>query len=223
MFGTFKMHTHVLVSTMKIRLRHCTIKLQWVEKGGLWSASFSNRYVHALPQCVLRCSGVFADMPVSNVCATVCIWGLISFSLDLFPSLYLCCSGLDGEQIYSPCPYRMRPALFLQLCRAILAWLWRRVTVRDVRRRKGAKVKHRDCFPPPFLFSFFFLLSFPLFFLLLPDASMHTTWRNSSNVPCCNCKRVHMRGVADWWRLLIASNQYRWKWNVPKKKSKNIL
>lgn len=144
------------------------IKLQWVGKGGLWSASFSNRYVRALPQCVLRCSGVFADRPVSNVCATVCatvvsgdIW--IEY---LFPSFfpYLCCSGLDGEQIYRPCPYRIRRALFLQLCRAMLAWLWRPVTVRDERRRKSAKVKQRDCFPPSFLFSFFsfflFLFSF---------------------------------------------------------------
>lgn len=88
-----------------------------------------------------------------------CIWGLNWISFSIF-SPYLCCSGLDGEQIYRPCPYRIRRALFLQLCRAMLAWLWRRVTVRDVRRRKSAKWK-RDLFFP---FLFFFSLSFPLLF-----------------------------------------------------------
>lgn len=48
----------------------------------------------------------------------------------------------------------------------------------------------------------FFLLSFfsssLLLCLLLPDVSMHTTWRNSAYVTCCNCKIVQMRRVADW-------------------------
>ena len=66
---------------------------------------------------------------------------------------------------------------------------------------KRCKEKEKCKVKKIFLISFFLLSFFSSFLspcLLLPDVSMHTTWRNSSYMICCNSKIVQMRRVADW-------------------------
>ena len=112
----------------------------------------------------------------TRMCAMSCLWRLRCTPtkyIILFSS-YTFCSSLDGERIYRPCPYCIHRALFLQPRFALLTWLWLRVTVHVlVKKKEGAKWKRFD--------------DFSLFFFFFHFLSSVSCWQCC---PTCFCTRV---------------------------------